>query len=84
MTISRSGLTHVARKFVPVVTPSDTVNVAPGALGIYIGGAGNVSVMDLDNNVSTFIAPPVGSILPISPKRVMAALTTATLLILVY
>lgn len=61
------------------ITPSDTVDQAYSA--IYVGGAGDVVVtMEAGGTVVTFKAPPVGTILPIRVKRVMAA-TTATLLI---
>lgn len=62
------------------ITPSDTVNFTYRARGIYVGGAGNVSVVTLDG-VVTFVAPPVGTILPIEALRVNAALTTATNLV---
>lgn len=62
-----------------VIAPSDTTVISP-TLGIYVGGAGNVTVTTLDGTVITFTAPPVGSIIPIRCSKVMAA-TTATLLI---
>lgn len=83
MSNMRTGLTHIARKFVTCV-PSDTVPVMPGATGLYIGGAGNVTVIDQDNNTTTFTAPLVGAVLDISPKFVKATLTTATLMVLCY
>jgi hypothetical protein len=61
------------------ITPSDTVDQF--WTGIYVGGAGNVSVVMEDGSTVTFTAPPVGTILPIRVKRVRATLTTATLLI---
>lgn len=64
------------------ITPSDTVNFAQGmARGIYVGGAGNVSVVSPQGVVATYTAPPVGSIIPTCCIRVNATLTTATLLI---
>lgn len=62
------------------ITPSDTVDQFFAA--IYVGGAGDVSVvMEAGGTAVTFKAPPVGTILPIRVKRVNATLTTATLLI---
>lgn len=61
------------------VVPSDVTVISP-TLGIYVGGAGNVTVTTLDGTLITFTAPPVGSIIPIRCNKVMAA-TTATLLI---
>lgn len=70
------------------VTPSDT-SVFPAAL-IYVGGAGNVTVMPSaqEGRASptpvTFTAPPVGTTLPILCSRVMATNTTATSLVRVF
>jgi len=61
------------------ITPSDTVDQQYA--GIYVGGAGNVSVIMESGDTVTFTAPPVGTILPIRVKRVRATATTATLLI---
>ena len=65
------------------ITPSDTVNFTQGAVrAIYVGGAGNVSVVCQSGATpATFTAPPVGTVIPITCVRVNAALTTATLLI---
>lgn len=58
------------------VTPSDTVNQQGRAL--YVGGAGNVSMLTVAGDVLTFIAPPVGTIIPVEFRRINATLTTAT------
>lgn len=65
------------------ITPSDTVNFVQGPVrAIYVGGAGNVSVVPQAGATAvTFTAPPVGTVLPITCVRVNAALTTATLLV---
>jgi hypothetical protein len=60
------------------ITKSDTESNAFGS--IYVGGAGNVTVVTEEGTTVTFTAPPVGTILPIRTQKVMAA-TTATLLI---
>jgi len=60
------------------ITKSDTeTNVFSG---IYVGGAGNVTVVTEEGTTVTFTAPPVGTILPIRTQKVTAA-TTATLLV---
>lgn len=69
------------------ITKSDSVAV-PTYMGrqiraVYVGGAGDVTVKGNDEVEVTFKAPPVGTILPIRPKYVMAS-TTATLLIGLY
>ena len=67
------------------VTPSDTA-VFP-ASEIYVGSAGNVAVMPAAQEGRpsptpvTFIAPPVGSVIPVLCTRVMATNTTATALV---
>lgn len=64
------------------VTKSDTVVFPPSM--IYVGGAGNVAVMPADQAgkavpaAVTFIAPPVGSVLPVMVIQVMSTNTTAT------
>lgn len=47
---------------------------------IYVGGAGNVSVVTEEGTTVTFTAPPVGTIIPIRTSKVLAT-TTATLLV---
>jgi len=61
------------------VTPSDSVNLQYITRGLYVGGAGNVSVI-LPNSttVVTFVGVLAGSILPIQTSRVNSSLTTAT------
>lgn len=60
------------------VTPSDSVNLASPARSLYVGGAGNVTVVTVGGQVITFTAVPAGSILPIQVSRVNATSTTAT------
>ena len=60
------------------ITKSDTESNVFGS--IYVGGAGNVTVVTEGGQTVTFTAPPVGTILPIRTSKVTAA-TTATLLI---
>jgi len=61
------------------VTPSDTVLQAYE--GIYIGGAGNLTVIMESGQSALFTAPPVGTLLPIRVKQVMATGTTATAIV---
>jgi hypothetical protein len=65
------------------VTPNDTTTIG-GCRGLYIGGAGNLTLdfADGSNNV-VFTAVPVGTLLPVAPLRVKAA-TTATLIVALY
>jgi hypothetical protein len=67
------------------VTPSNTI-VFPASL-IYVGGAGNVTVMPAaqEGRASPtpvlFTAPPVGTTLQVLCTRVMSTGTTATALV---
>jgi len=77
----------VSNKWV-VQTPSDTVDVAEifgqGPAALYIGGAGNLTVLDVDGRTVLFTAVPVGTILPIRPKRIMATGTVASAIVAIY
>lgn len=66
------------------VTPSNTTLIAP-TRGLYIGGAGNVTVDFADGTTDVlFTAPPVGTLLSISVIRVKATGTTATAIVALY
>lgn len=65
------------------VTPNDSTDI-PLTSGIFVGGAGNISVTMQSGKQITFTAPQVGTILPIHAKRVWATGTTATNLIALY
>lgn len=95
--INNRGFTDVmpaAKAF--VITPSDAndqlASTLPNsqtkrstAFMVYVGGAGNVSVIcAADSSAVTFIAPPVGSVLPVLVTRVMTTNTTATNLVGMY
>lgn len=66
------------------VTPSDSVNLAVAARALYVGGAGNVVVVQTDDTTVTFFATPAGLVLPVACKRVNATNTTATNLVALY
>lgn len=60
------------------VTPSDTVDLTGGpARGIYVGVAGDVSLVGLDDTAVVFKAMPVG-LHKVIFRRVNATSTTAT------
>lgn len=80
---SGNGLSFPVRSW-KAVTPSDTVNLPAGCVGLYIGGAGNIAAVGIDDVVATFTAIPVGGFLPIGPKRINATNTTATLILALY
>lgn len=75
-TITAPGFNAVA------VSPNDTTDLTFTSRALYIGGAGDVSVI-MDNggrggNTVTFASVPAGTILPITAARVRVTGTTAT------
>lgn len=61
------------------VTPDDGADLANVSRGLYVGGAGNVSVILADDNSPvTFVGVSAGTMLPVWVKRVRATGTTAT------
>lgn len=75
-----SGITDAT-----AVTPSDTVVLVKGATkGIYIGGAGNLSVVLQSGATITFNELSAGVFHPISAIRIRSTGTTATNIVAVY
>ncbi len=67
------------------VTPSDGADLPNVAKALWIGGAGNVSVIAVDDGEAvTITGVPAGAILPIRAKRVRATGTTATNIVNLY
>lgn len=67
------------------VTPHDsTVIAVPRVRGLWVGGAGNLSL--LMGNGTTILLEGVlaGSLIPVNVKRVNATNTTATLIVALY
>lgn len=63
---------------VSTVVPSDITTLA-GCRALYIGGAGNLSVVAVNTNaVVPFFNVQAGTILPVRARKVMATGTTAT------
>lgn len=60
------------------ITVSDSTIYTPSLAGLYIGGAGDVTVKGLGGKAVTFKAVPAGTILPINVQAVMNTNTTAT------
>jgi len=61
------------------VTPSATTNQSGSAL--YVGGVGNVNLLTEGGDNIVFTAVPAGTTLIIGFAKVLAALTTATLMV---
>ena len=72
-----SGITSMA-----LVTTSDTIDLPRPTRGLYIGGAGNVNALLVDDSAQVLMtALAVGVIHPLVVRRVFATNTTATLII---
>lgn len=66
------------------VTPSDVTVLDPATKALYIGGAGDLSVILLDDEADvTFVGLAAGQLLPVRATKVMAA-TTATSIVALY
>lgn len=73
-----------ARKAV-AVTPHDDNDLADVAKALYVGGAGDVSLIAADDSVAVvFAAVPAGTILPVQTKRVLDTNTDATSIVALY
>jgi hypothetical protein len=66
------------------VVPSDTVNMPAGCRGIYVGGAGTITMVGDDGVAGVFTAVPVGTFVPCGPRRINATGTAATLMMALY
>lgn len=81
--VSQGGVGQPASN-VEVVTPSDAVDLSYVSRALYIGGAGNVTVIMQGGQTVTFSGVSAGQILPIRVKQVKASGTTATLILSLY
>lgn len=65
-----------------VLTKSDTAEVSDRFVGLYVGGTGDITVINQSGQSVVFTACPVGFELTCGGiKRVMSTGTTATLLV---
>lgn len=69
--------TYSARAAI-AVTPHDSTNFGGVARALYVGGAGNVVVVFVNDTTGTFVGVPAGAVLPVLCKRVNSTNTTAT------
>lgn len=65
-------------KWGEAVTPSDVTNLSAPCRGIWVGGAGNVSVEMLGGGTAIYNSVPAGTVLPVQATRVNNSGTTAT------
>lgn len=67
------------------VTPNDSTDLPNVSKALWIGGAGNVSIIAADDSAAVLISGvAAGTILPIRAKRVRSTDTTATLIVNLY
>lgn len=78
ITSSKSPLHVNAATSGAAITPSDTTEVDFN--GIYVGGAGNLTVILLDGSEVTLTAVIVGTVYPLRVTKVKAATTATNLL----
>lgn len=65
------------------VTPSDST-VLTGVRALWVGGAGTVNIVAVDDTSAVSLTVPAGTLLPIFVKQVRATGTSATLLVALY
>ncbi len=63
------------------ITPIDTGELTVRARSLWVGGAGNLSLVFNDGTTATITGVPVGTHLPFRVKRVNATGTTATAIV---
>ena len=74
-----------AAEYFAAVTPHDSNNLPSGQCrGIYIGGVGNLTVLDAGGTPITFTALAVGVVDPSATARILSTGTTATAIIALY
>lgn len=66
------------------VTKSDTTKLTGMARALYVGGAGNASLLMGDGTSILFSGLSAGTILPVRFRRVNSTDTTATLMVALY
>jgi hypothetical protein len=75
---AHKGTEAIVSAISAVAVVASDITVFDTTKAIYVGGAGNVAVTMVDGNDATFIAVPVGTVLPIQVTKVKATGTTAT------
>lgn len=82
--MSKKTATHSATVCL-AVTPSDSTDLTYSTCrAIYVGGAGNISLVDGNGATIVFSGVTAGSILPVQTARINATGTTATSIIALY
>lgn len=66
------------------VTPSDATILPAGCRGLWVGGTGNIALQSSAGTTVTFTNVANGTMLSVSPSKVMSTNTTATAIIALY
>jgi len=73
----RTGLESPFRRW-KAITPHDTNELSDVTRGIYVGGDGNVCLVNVAGDNEIFYGAKAGTVLPVEAKQVKATGTTAT------
>jgi hypothetical protein len=65
------------------VTPSNST-VLTGVRAVWVGGAGDIAIMAVDDSAAVTFTVPSGTMLPVFAKRIMATGTSATNIVALY
>jgi len=63
------------------VTPNDSADLEFVCRALWVGGAGNVSLITIGGDTVTFTGVPAGTLLPVRAARVRSTSTTATAIV---
>ena len=66
------------------VTKHDTTELTYVSRGIYVGGAGDMTVLTLGGETTQFVGIAAGTLLPIRVRRVNSTGTTVTAIVALY
>lgn len=77
-------ITTYPARHLEAVTPHDTNELSNVSRGIYVGGAGDMTVLTANDEEVLLAAVPAGTQLPICIKRVNATGTDATFIVSLY
>ncbi len=70
--------------FTKVATPHDSNDEAFCFKGFYVGGTGNITLVNMDGTTTLFTAIPVGTQFHVCGRRINSTNTTATLIVLYF
>lgn len=84
MSIKPNTVGSVPAEDASAVTPSDSTDLTNPARALYIGTAGNVTLVTIGGSVITFSNVQSGSVLPVRTTRVNSTSTTATNIVALY